>query len=163
MPMPYPSLAALLDQELAAVVAVQAALEAERAALESRDAPALLCATDRKSAALEAVAQLEAQRTAGTGIAATDAAGPAAAGPVASSTLDLAAATGLRRRTDELRTLTRHCQQLNEANGALIRAQRQRVAGLLQVLTGGVSAEVTYRSDGMTGSHRNLRGPLATA
>jgi flagellar biosynthesis/type III secretory pathway chaperone len=148
---------ALLDQELAAVVAVRAALEAERAALESRDAAALLAATARKSAALEALARIEAQRTAhgtadgtarGTAVSAPDQ-GPAAA--------------GLRRRTDELRTLTRHCRQLNAANGALIRAQRQRVEGLLQALTGGVTGQVIYRPDGLTASHRAPRGPLATA
>jgi flagellar biosynthesis/type III secretory pathway chaperone len=141
--MPKANLTELLDRQLAALGAVRGALEAERAALESRDAAALLTATGAKSAALDVVARLEAER------------GTLAAGP--------GDADALARRTRALRALTRECRQLNDTNGALIRAQRQRVEGLLQVLTGGAGGQATYQADGLASWQRTPRGPLATA
>jgi flagellar biosynthesis/type III secretory pathway chaperone len=141
---PQASLNELLDRELAALGAVREALAAERTALESRDAAALLAATRAKSAALDVVAGLEAER-----------------GALAGVTGD---ADALARRTGKLRALTRDCRQLNDTNGALIRAQRQRVEGLLQVLAGGAArGPGTYQADGLASRQRPPRGPLATA
>jgi flagellar biosynthesis/type III secretory pathway chaperone len=134
----------LIEREIAALGAVEAALRDERQALEARDAAALLAATERKAAALAAVAELTAGRE------------PPAAGP--------ADASGTPRHA-ALRLLARRCRELNDANGALIRAQRQRVEGLLALLTGGTAtAPATYQADGTRASARRaLRGPLATA
>jgi flagellar biosynthesis/type III secretory pathway chaperone len=133
----------LIEREIAALGVVEAALHDERQALETRDAAALLAATERKAAALAAAAGL----TAGSG-------------PLAGTG---AAATGSPRHA-ALRALVRRCRELNEANGALIRAQRQRVEGLLAVLTGGAATPATYQADGTrAGTRRAPRGPLATA
>lgn len=134
----------MIEREIAALGAVEAALRDERQALEARDAAALLAATDRKAAALAAAAELTAGR-----------------GPLAGTT---AAAAGTPRYP-ALRALARRCRELNDANGALIRAQRQRVEGLLAVLTGGTAgAPATYQADGTrAAARRSPRGPLATA
>jgi flagellar biosynthesis/type III secretory pathway chaperone len=131
----------LIEREIAALGAVEAALRDERQALEARDATALLAATDRKAAALAAAAEL----TAGRQSLATDAAGTP--------------------RFAALRALARRCRELNDANGALIRAQRQRVEGLLALLTGGATTvPATYQADGTRATtRRGPRGPLATA
>jgi flagellar biosynthesis/type III secretory pathway chaperone len=137
----------LIEREIAALGLVEAALRDERAALEARDAAALLAATDRKSAALAAAAALTSERQALAG----DAPLPTDTGP------QPGAAT--------LRTLARRCRELNDANGVLIRAQRQRVEGLLTVLTGSPAAiPATYQPDGTPAAGRRApRGPLATA
>jgi flagellar biosynthesis/type III secretory pathway chaperone len=136
----------LIEREIAALGAVEAALRDERQALEARDAEALLAATARKAAVIAAAAELAA------GHGPLDGAMAGAAG---------AAAQG---RDATLRALARRCRELNDANGALIRAQRQRVEGLLAVLTGGAAAPTTYQADGTRDTLRRApRGPLATA
>ena len=129
-----------LARELAAAADVHAALEAERRALESRDAAALLAAVERKSAAFGRAAGLERERPAGA-----------------------AAAWRAEPRFAELAELLRRCRRLNDENGALIRGQRRRVDAVLSLLTGSDTGRPTYGPDGAAGPARRSRGPLASA
>lgn len=138
--MTSPEAAERLARELAAVADVQAALEAERTALETRDATALFAAVERKTAALARSASLARQRP-------VDGLADYRADP--SFALLVA---GLRR-----------CRVLNEGNGALIRGQRRRVDGLLGLLTGTAGDRPTYGPDGAAAAARRSRGPLASA
>ena len=112
------------------------ALEAERAALRSRDAEALLTAVRRKGDALDRATH------------ASDHVGAA----------DPAGTPG-----ESLRALAARCRELNDANGALIRGQRRRIDGALRVLVGntGNAAEV-YGRDGGTQFMPARRRPLAS-
>lgn len=121
----------------AALDEVLTALEAERSALESRDADGLLAASQRKADALGRVAAL--------GLADGAVRGPEGAG-------------------GELTVLLDRCRTLNESNGALIRGQRRRVEGTLRVLFGGAgdAAPDVYGRNGGTQFHAPSRGPLAS-
>jgi flagellar biosynthesis/type III secretory pathway chaperone len=140
----------LLDQELAAVTDVLEALEAESRALVERDAAALASAVERKTAALGRAAGIEEQRRK---------AGPEP-GPEEGG--------GVTGRLQRLKDLARRCRDLNDHNGALIRAQRQRVETSLQLLQGGVPAGglkgsvETYGPDGSARSLPGRRGRLAS-
>lgn len=154
----------LLDQELAAVADVLVALEAESRALADRDPAALATAVARKTAALGRAAGLEDQRRELLG----SHAGPEhrddpASLPDARGGKDTAIAGQLGR----LKDLARRCRDLNDRNGALIRAQRQRVEGSLSLLQGGRQGgsqgrAETYGPDGSTRSGAGRRGQLAT-
>ncbi len=138
------SVLALLTQEVEALRRVLATLGAERAALEERSPDALLAASNAKAEAVAVAASLEQQRQAQT-----------AADPAAPT----AAATGL---INELKTLAAECRQQNDVNGLLIRGQRRRVEGSLNVLRGGRAATDTYGRDGETRLIQGSRTPLAS-
>ncbi len=138
------SVLALLTQEIEALQRVLATLGAERAALDERSADALLAASNAKAEAVAVAASLEQQRQAQT-----------AADPAAPT----AAATGL---INELKTLAAECRQQNDVNGLLIRGQRRRVEGSLNVLRGGRAATDTYGRDGETRLIQGSRTPLAS-
>ena len=135
------SVLALLTQEIEALRRVLATLGAERAALDERSPDALLAASNAKAEAVAVAASLEQQRQA-----------QAAADPTA-------AATGL---INELKTLAAECRQQNDVNGLLIRGQRRRVEGSLNVLRGGRAATDTYGRDGETRLIQGTRTPLAS-
>jgi flagellar biosynthesis/type III secretory pathway chaperone len=75
---------------------------------------------------------------------------------------------GVTGRLQRLKDLARRCRDLNDHNGALIRAQRQRVETSLQLLQGGVPAGglkgsvETYGPDGSARSLPGRRGRLAS-
>lgn len=125
-----------LARELAAAAEVRAALEAERQALETRDAGGLLAAVDRKGRAFGQAAE-------------------AARGRPVTWQAD--------RRYAELTTLLRHCRRLNDENGALIRGQRRRVDAALAVLTGSDAERPTYGRDGAAATGVRRRGALGSA
>jgi flagellar biosynthesis/type III secretory pathway chaperone len=63
---------------------------------------------------------------------------------------------------NELKGLAVECRQQNEANGLLIRGQRRRIEGSLNVLRGGRAAPDTYGRDGETRLIRGSKTPLAS-
>ncbi len=138
------SLQALLDQEVAALRAVLATLATERSALEERAPDALLAASNAKAEAVARAARLEQERR------------------------DLVAANpgkqdaAVQRLLQELKKLAAECRQQNDANGLLIRGQRRRVEGSLNVLRGGGGAADTYGRDGETRPLRGSKTPLAS-
>ena len=138
------SVQALLAQEIEALRAVLATLQAERAALQERAPDALLAASNTKADAVAYAARLEQQRRA-----------DADANPRAHT----AAEKGL---IGELKSLAAECRQQNEANGLLIRGQRRRIEGSLNVLRGGRAAPDTYGRDGETRLIRGSKTPLAS-
>ena len=138
------SVLALLTQEIEALRRVLATLGAERAALDERSPDALLAASNAKAEAVAIATSLEQQRQVQT-----------AADPAAPT----AAATGL---INELKTLAAECRQQNDVNGLLIRGQRRRVEGSLNVLRGGRAATDTYGRDGETRLIQGSRTPLAS-
>lgn len=138
------TLQALLDQEVAALRAVLATLKDELAALEARTPDALLAASNAKAEAVARAARLEQQRR--DYFAAND------GRPTAPES----------RLLNELKKLAAECRQQNDANGLLIRGQRRRVEGSLNVLRGGGAAPDTYGRDGETRPVRGLKTPLAS-
>jgi len=138
------SVLVLLTQEIEALQRILATLSAERAALDERAPDALLAASTAKAEAVALAASLEQQRQA------QSAADPAAATAAASSLIN------------ELKTLAAECRQQNDANGLLIRGQRRRVEGSLNVLRGGRAAPDTYGRDGETRLIQASRAPLAS-
>ncbi len=126
------SLASLLAAELAALQSVLDCLHRESDALERRDAEALLACSQQKSDAITEVAKL-------TGLRGRQ--------------LDEQPAAGTpecRKLLGAVQTLATQCRQLNEANGLLIRGQRRRVEGTLNLLRGGQAAPDSYGRDGAT-------------
>jgi len=138
------SVLVLLTQEIEALQRILATLSAERAALDERAPDALLAASTAKAEAVALAASLEQQRQA------QSAADPAAPTAAASSLIN------------ELKTLAAECRQQNDANGLLIRGQRRRVEGSLNVLRGGRAAPDTYGRDGETRLIQASRAPLAS-
>ena len=64
---------------------------------------------------------------------------------------------------DELRELAAECRQQNDANGLMIRGQRRRIEGALNVLRGGQPGVEIYGRDGAANQlTRFSRGPLAS-
>jgi flagellar biosynthesis/type III secretory pathway chaperone len=138
------ALKALLDQEVEALRAVLATLQAERAALEERVPEALLAASNAKAEAVARAARLEQERR--DHFEANPGDQPAA----------------ISRQLKELKQLAGECRKQNEANGLLIRGQRRRVEGSLNVLRGGRAAPDVYGQDGATQPVRDPKKPLAS-
>ncbi len=137
-------LQALLDQEVSALRAVLATLQTERAALQERAPDALLAASNAKGEAVARAARLEQERR--DYFEANPGTQPAV----------------VNRLLNELKRLAAECRQQNEANGLLIRGQRRRVEGSLNVLRGGSAAPDTYGRDGETRPRRGPKTPLAS-
>ncbi len=138
------SVQALLTEEIEALRVVLATLQSERAALQERAPDALHAASNAKAEAVAHASRLEQQRRA-----------EHEASPGESS----ATANGL---VNELKQLAAECRQQNEANGLLIRGQRRRIEGSLNVLRGGRAAPDTYGRDGETRLIQGSRTPLAS-
>lgn len=137
-------LLALLNQEVEALRAVLATLQTERTALEERSPDALLAASNAKAEAVARAARLEQERR--DHFEANPGTQP----------------TPVNNLLDELKRLAADCRQLNEANGLLIRGQRRRVEGSLNMLRGGGPAPDTYGRDGETRPVRGPKTPLAS-
>jgi len=138
------SLETLLDQEVQALEGVLATLRDERAALDQRSPDALIAASNAKAEAVARAARLEQQRREYLE------AHPARPAP----------AEG--RLLTELKKLAGECRRQNDANGLLIRGQRRRVEGSLNVLRGGGGKSEVYGRDGETRPVRPSRTPLAS-
>ena len=134
----------LLTQEVEALRAVLATLDTERAALEARAPDALLAASNGKAEAVARAARLEQERREHV---------------EAHPGTQTATVNGL---LNELKRLAAECRQQNEANGLLIRGQRRRVEGSLNVLRGGHAAPDTYGRDGESRPTRGSKTPLAS-
>ena len=64
---------------------------------------------------------------------------------------------------EQLRKLAAECRQQNEANGLMIRGQRRRIEGALNILRGGQPGVDIYGRDGAaTQLTRLSREPLAS-
>jgi flagellar biosynthesis/type III secretory pathway chaperone len=138
------TLQALLDQEVDALRVVLATLKDELAALHERVPEALLAASNAKAEAVARAARLEQQRR---DYLAANPGRPAA--PES-------------RLLNELKKLAAECRQQNDANGLLIRGQRRRIEGSLNVLRGGSAMPDTYGRDGETRLARGPKTPLAS-
>lgn len=134
----------VLDEELDALRAVLDVLTRERAALDARDADSLLTASNLKAEAIARAARLEQRRK---------------------EILEHhpeAGDTAVQDRFQELRQLAATCRERNDANGVLIRGQRRRIEGSLQLLQGGRAATDVYGRDGEKRTLRGGRGPLVS-
>ncbi|MDH4022606.1 MAG: flagellar protein FlgN [Gammaproteobacteria bacterium] len=138
------SFESLLTEELSALRAVLATLETERAALEERAPDALIAASNAKAEAVARAARLEQERR--DSLAASPGTQPAT----------------VNRLLNDLKKLAAECRQRNEVNGQMIRGQRRRVEGSLNVLRGGNAAPDTYGRDGETRLVRGGKKPLAS-
>lgn len=138
------TLQSLLHQEVDALRAVLATLRDELAALHERAPEALLAASNAKAEAVARAARLEQQRR--------DFLEANPGGPSAPES----------RLLNELKKLAAECRQQNDANGLLIRGQRRRVEGSLNVLRGGSATPDTYGRDGETRPVRGPKTPLAS-
>lgn len=141
-------LARLLDEQIDAMQAVLASLEAERQALARRDGDALLKAVSDKAASVASADGIEGRRQAlldqlGLG----ERAGRSGRG--------FSADAGISQRWQQVLALTRQCRALNEANGQLIRGQRRRADGALRVLRGEPAVAGEYGP----GGERRAGGP----
>lgn len=137
-------LVALLDQEVEALRLVLATLDEELGALKSRSADGLLTASNAKAEAVARAARLEQQRREYFD------AHPERPSPAEA------------RLLNELKKLAAECRKQNDANGLLLRGQRRRVEGALNVLRGGHAAADTYGRDGEKQPLRGSKAPLAS-
>ncbi len=137
-------LEALLTEELSALRAVLATLETERTALQERVPDALIAASNAKAEAVARAARLEQDRR--DSLEASPGTPPAT----------------VSRLLNELKKLAAECRQRNEINGQMIRGQRRRVEGSLNVLRGGRAAPDTYGRDGETRPVTGGKKPLAS-
>jgi len=142
-------LSELIDRQIEAMGTLHACLQAERRALDTRNAEELSEAAAGKSERLTVIGTLEQQRVRLV--------------PDAQAMASLCGSEPeLAGRWRELLELTASCRDLNEANGTLIRWQRRRVEGTLGLLRG-ASGPAIYGPDGGNQTGARVRTPLASA
>lgn len=135
----------ILAEEVAAVRGILEILGREGAALLGRDASGLLAISNGKAEAVARAASLEKQRQA-----------------LLQEHPDLSGAR-MTAALEQLRELALACRQQNEANGLMIRGQRRRIEGALNILRGGRPGVDIYGRDGAaTQLVRPSREPLAS-
>ncbi|MCL4722130.1 MAG: flagellar export chaperone FlgN [Gammaproteobacteria bacterium] len=134
----------LLRAEQAAIGTVLECLQHEAEALVQRDAAALLSIAGQKADAVSRAAGLAQTRRA-----------LLRDHPAADT-------AGSRELLSALEALTARCRELNDMNGLLIRAQRRRVEGTLNLLRGGQAAPDSYGRDGETRLQHRARVTLAS-
>lgn len=117
----------MLDRQIDAMQAVLTALEAEQAALGTRDAGALMQAVSDKAGRIAEAGRLEAQRRDVVAFPLSGLVGPRG---------QFSADAGVSHRWQQLIALAQRCRNLNESNGQLIRGQRRRVDQALCLLRG---------------------------
>ncbi len=145
-------LAQLLDQQIAGMQAVLSSLDAERAALSTRDGDALLRAVSDKASTLagaDALEQRRQQYLEQMGL------GGRHGGQ------QFSADAGVSQRWQQVLALTRQCRALNDANGQLIRGQKRRTEGALRILHGDSTAPAEYGPGGVE-RPRSQHRPLAS-
>jgi flagellar biosynthesis/type III secretory pathway chaperone len=125
----FATLAEGLDRQIDAMNSLRVCLEEEHRALQLRDPQQLLAAIERKTDCIVAAERIERQCR-----------GMAGAGTDRDPRYE--------KKREELDTLTRTCRELNEANGALIRRQRQRVDATLRILRGAPEESAIYGPSG---------------
>lgn len=132
----------ILEQEIAALGAVLRTLEDEHAALLQRAPDALLAASNAKAEAVAHALGLEQQRR------------------------QLGQQPGMSPVDDglfaKLGQLAGECRNLNDRNGQLIRGQRRRIEGALNVLRGRAATPDIYGRDGTGTFSRGPGTPLAS-
>lgn len=135
----------ILAEEVVAVRGVLEILGRESAALLRRDAGDLLAISNSKAEAVARAAGLGQQRTI-----------------LLQEHPDLDQ-TGMAPALEKLHKLATECRQQNEANGLMIRGQRRRIEGALNILRGGQHGVDIYGRDGAaTQLTRLSREPLAS-
>lgn len=135
----------ILAAEVAAVRGILEILGREGAALLGRDASGLLAISNSKAEAVGRAASLAKQRQA-----------------LLQEHPDLSGAH-MTAALEQLRELALACRQQNEANGLMIRGQRRRIEGALNILRGGRPGVDIYGRDGAaTQLARPSREPLAS-
>lgn len=142
-------LSGLIEQQLEAMHALHDSLQAERRALDTRNAEELTQAAAGKSERLTVIGRLEQQRV----------------GLVPDAEAMASVCNGepeLAGHWQELLELTAKCRELNETNGTMIRWQRRRVEGTLGLLRG-ASGPAIYGPDGGNRTGARTRTPLASA
>jgi len=154
-PAPLAALAGLLAQEIEAVQAVLDTLYREQGALNARDSESLLRIASEKASRVALAEELGAQRR------------KLAAGDSTAQSADRwrssIGAGEIERRQQELKALAVRCRELNDANGLMIRWQRQRVQESLQIILGGGGDETTvYGPGGAKSASLYRRTPLAS-
>ncbi|MEZ5565150.1 MAG: flagellar protein FlgN [Gammaproteobacteria bacterium] len=138
------SLQAILELEVAALSVVLQTLHDEYSALDKRAPEALLAASNAKADAVAHAAQLERERR-----------------ELGQSGHDRQPVVADKLFT-ELKQLAADCRMLNDRNGQLIRGQRRRIEGSLNVLRGRAGTPDTYGRDGATAFLRDAKTPLAS-
>jgi flagellar biosynthesis/type III secretory pathway chaperone len=142
---PIARLHASVAEEVASVRSVLEILGRESSALAQRDPGLLLAISTAKAEAVARAAELGRQRQA-----------------LLQEYPDISQAK-LSAAIDELRELAATCRQQNEANGLMIRGQRRRIEGALNILRGGQPGLDIYGRDGAaTQLTRLSREPLAS-
>lgn len=137
-------LAETVAGELVAVRGVLDLLAQESTALLARDAGLLAAVSNAKAAAVARAAELGQQRQALL---------------QRNPGLDQ---SGVTSALEKLRALAVECRQQNEANGLMIRGQRRRIEGALNILRGGQPGGEIYGRDGAATRLRQVpRGALA--
>lgn len=135
----------IVAEEVTSVRSVLEILGRESAALLRRDAGTLLSISNAKSEAVAHAAELGRQRQA-----------------MLQENPDIRPA-GVAVALEQLRELAAECRQQNEANGLMIRGQRRRIEGALNILRGGRPGVDIYGRDGTaTQLTRLSREPLAS-
>ena len=135
----------LVAEEVVALRGVLELLGRESAALLRRDAGVLLAISISKAEAVAHAASLGQQRQ-----------------TLLQENPDLDQA-GMASALEQLRKLAAECRQQNEANGLMIRGQRRRIEGALNILRGGQPGVDIYGRDGAaTQLTRLSREPLAS-
>lgn len=109
------SITQVLNQQLTALAEIEAVLEKEHAALESRSSADLLTVADEKNTALLRLGELENQRK--------------------SLSLELES-----DHIKQLREIAARCREMNQHNAALLNAQQAHVDRLLGLLRGSRNA-----------------------
>lgn len=137
-----------LDSQIAAMQSLRACLEEEHRVLQTRDPDELLSVADRKSACLGEAGRLNRQYQEIE----------ARQGPTRPDTTN----RELGPRRDKLDTLTRLCRDLNNANGSLIRRQKNRVEKTLHILRGEPERTDVYGPSGATMNRTSGRRILAS-
>jgi flagellar biosynthesis/type III secretory pathway chaperone len=134
-----------LAEEVVAVRGVLEMLGRESDALLRRDAEVLLAISHSKAAAVARAASLGQQRT------------------VLLQENPHLDQSGMTSALEQLHKLATECRQQNEANGLMIRGQRRRIEGALNILRGGQHGVDLYGRDGAaTQLTRLSREPLAS-
>jgi len=141
------SLIPLLQRDAAQLSSLEQILKEERAALESRDNPALQAAVERKAQTVQLIqnnAQEKSRLFAQHGL------------PVSPQHIKAALAQLKREDVLELweqvKAQLEHCQSLNEINGRIVSRSQQSVARLMDILRGQDRQQKLYGQNGRDNS-----------
>jgi flagellar biosynthesis protein FlgN len=146
-------LAELLREELELLAQLEQLLQEERDVIASGDLKGLQRSTERRQERMAGLARVESQRGSLCSLHGQSA-DPKALERLLSWCDPQGTLAGLLR---ESRARALRCRQLNDRNGAMVRARLARVAERLQVLRGGNSTATTYGRRGALARPRGAR------